>query len=280
MTEYPRSKIHNLVAGRFKGKVALVTGSTQGLGEAIAIRLAAEGATGLVITGRNQERGEQTAQRLQQFGAKSLFVRADLGNPKDCGQLLQRVDEHFGRLDVLVNAAGLTDRGSIQDTTVELWDQIFAVNVRAPFLLIQGAVEIMRRVGEGGTIVNIGSVSSYGSVPDLLPYAASKAALIAATKNVAYAVAWDRIRVNCINPGWMDTPAEDTIQRQYHGQGSDWLSQAESRQPFGKLIKPEELAGLVAFVTSNDSGVMTGSVIDYDQSITGAGPQPVPPPSS
>lgn len=261
---------------RFEGKVALVTGGTQGIGEAVARRLASEGASGLVVAGRNRERGAGVAAALTDLGAEGIFVPVELDEPESCRALVAATDEQFGRVDVLVNAAGLTLRGTIVDTTVELWDTLFAVNVRAPFLLMQSVIAIMRREQIPGAIVNVGSVAAYGSVPFLAPYAASKAALVSLTRNVAYSVAWDRIRVNCLNPGWMDTPGEDTIQRRFHSDGADWLEDAEARQPFGRLIKPPELAAAVAFLASDDAGVMTGSIVDYDQSVVGAGPQPVP----
>jgi len=264
--------------GRFDGKVAIVTGSTQGIGEAVARRLAAEGAAGIVVCGRNEERGRAVADSLTGMGTEAHFVPVELGDSDSCKALIGATDKRFGRIDVLVNAAGLSLRGSIVDTSVELWDTLMNVNVRAPFLLMQGAIAIMRREGNGGAIVSVGSVAAYGSVPFLMPYAASKSALIALTKNVAYSVAWDRIRVNVVNPGWMDTPGEDVIQRRFHTDGQDWLAEAEARQPFGQLIKPDEIARIVAFVASDDAGVMTGSSIDYDQSIMGGGTQPIPSP--
>ena len=263
---------------RFSGKVALVTGSTQGLGEAVARRFAAEQAAGIVVCGRNETRGARVVEQLQDAGTTALFVPVELADADSCQALIAATDERFGRIDVLVNAAGLTLRGTIVDTTAELWDQMMNVNVRAPFLLMQGAIAIMRRERISGAIVNVGSVASHGGAPILMPYAVSKAALAAMTKNVAYSVAWDRIRVNCINPGWMDTPGEDAIQRRFHSDGQDWLEEAESRQPFGRLIKPDELATAIAFLASDDAGLMTGSVVDYDQSIVGAGNSPVPQP--
>ena len=263
---------------RFESKVALVTGSTQGVGAAVAHRFAREGAAAIAVTGRNADRGAAIVADLGELGTESVFLPADLADPAACARLIDAVDERWGRLDVLVNAAGLTARGSIVDTSVELFDQMFAVNVRAPLLLMQGAIRIMRREGVGGTIVNVGSVASHGSVPILLPYAASKAALATLTKNVAYSVAWDRIRVNCLNPGWMDTPGEDAIQRSAHGATDGWLEEAEARLPFGQLIKLDEVASAIAFLASAESGIMTGAVVDYDQSIEGAGPQPVPRP--
>ncbi|MCP4963672.1 MAG: SDR family oxidoreductase [bacterium] len=261
---------------RFGGKVALVTGSTQGIGEAVARRMASEGAAGLVVCGRNHERGETVAASLRDMGTDAHFVPVELGDADSCKALIARTDELYGRIDVLVNAAGLSLRGSIVDTSVELWDTLMNVNVRAPFLLMQGAIEIMRREGGGGAIVSVGSVAAYGSVPFLTPYAVSKGALVTLTKNVAYSVGWDRIRVNVLNPGWMDTPGEDAIQRRFHSDGQDWLEDAEARQPFGQLIKPDEVANAIAFLASDDAGVMTGSSVDYDQSIMGGGSQPIP----
>lgn len=262
--------------GRFDGKVALVTGSTQGIGEAVARRLALEGAAGIVVCGRNKGRGESVVAALSALGTEATFVPVELGDADSCKALVAATDDRFGRIDVLVNAAGLSLRGSIVDTSVELWDTLMDVNVRAPFLLMQGAIEIMRREGNGGAIVSVGSVAAYGSVPFLTAYAASKGALVTLTKNVAYSVAWDKIRVNCVNPGWMDTPGEDAIQRRFHTDGQDWLEDAEAGQPFGQLIKPDEIAAIVAFVASDDAGVMTGSSVDYDQSIMGGGAQPIP----
>ena len=262
--------------GRFVGKIALVTGSTQGVGEAVVRRFASEGAAGIVVCGRNQDRGEAVVRHLRQLGSDAIFVPVELGDVESCRGLTAATDAHFGRIDVLVNAAAITLRGSIADTSAELWDTMMNINVRAPFLLMQGAIEIMRREGNGGTIVNVGSNAAYGGPPFLLPYAASKAALATMTKNVAYSVAWDRIRVNCINPGWMDTPGEDVIQRRFHSDGQDWLEDAEAGMPSGQLIKPDEVAAAIAFLASNESGIMTGSIVDYDQAIVGAGGAPVP----
>jgi NAD(P)-dependent dehydrogenase (short-subunit alcohol dehydrogenase family) len=261
---------------RFHGKIALVTGSTQGIGEAAARRFVAEGAAGMVICGRNAARGEAVAGSLRKAGSDAIYLPVELANADSCQELINATDQRFGRIDTLVNAAGMSTRGTIVDTTVELWDQLMAINARAPFMLMQGAIRIMRREGIAGTIVNIGSVASYGSVPFLTPYAASKGALMSLSRNVAYSVMWDRIRVNHLNPGWMDTPGEDVIQRRFHSDGKDWLEEAEAKLPFGRLIKPDELAAVIAFLASDDSGLMTGSVVEFDQSVWGAGPQAIP----
>ena len=263
----------------FKNKIAVITGSTQGLGEAIARLFAERGLSGLIICGRNRAKGEKLCKEFNTGNLKAYFVEADLDKEKDCKAIIAEADKRFGRVDVLVNVAGFTERGSIWDASTEHWNKMMNVNVRAPFLLIQGAINIMRREKIQGTVVNIGSVAAYGSVPFLGPYAVSKGALAVLTKNSAYAVMRDKIRINTLNIGWMDTPGEDAVQKEFHAASDDWLKEAEAKQPFGRLLKPKEVARAVAFLASEESGMMTGSVVDFDQSVVGAGPQPVPPPA-
>jgi len=269
--------MENNYKSSLSGKYALITGSTQGLGEATARLFIERKAAGLIICGRSAERGQALAAELSSTGCDVRFVQADLAQVEDCRRIVAAADERFGTVHILVNAAGASPRGTIWDTSPELWDWIMAVNVRAPFLLIQETVKLMRRDRVAGSIVNIGSLAAYGNVPILMPYAAAKGALMTLTKNVAYTVMRHHIRVNTLNIGWMDTPGEDTIQRQYHGAGDEWLAQAEAAMPFGRLLKPEEVARAVAFLASDESGMMTGSIVDFDQSVIGAGPQPIPP---
>ena len=170
----------------------------------------------------------------------------------------------------------LTVRGSVWDTDADLWDQMLHINTRAPGLLITAAATIMAREGIAGSIVNIGSVAAHGGQDFLYPYATSKAALQALTRNAAYTLMRRRIRVNLIQPGWMATPGEDTIQRQFHNADDGWLDRAAADRPFGRLIDPEELARTICFLASDASGLMTGAIIDFDQSVAGAGDAPVP----
>lgn len=260
-----------------EGRFALVNGGTQGLGEATARLFADRGAVGLVITGRDAARGEALAADLTAAGCPSHFHRVELADADQVGEVMPAVDARFGTVHVLVNAAAITDRGTIADTSVELWDQMMAVNVRAPFQLMQGAIAIMQRDGVPGAIVNVGSMSAHGGQPNLLPYSTSKAALAALTKNTAYAVMADRIRVNQLNLGWMDTPSEHAIQRRYHGATDGWLDEVAATRPFGRLIDPAEAARAIAFLASEESGLMTGSIVDFDQSVLGAGDPAVPP---
>jgi NAD(P)-dependent dehydrogenase (short-subunit alcohol dehydrogenase family) len=260
------------------GKYAVVTGSTQGLGRATAELFAARGAAGIVVTGRNAERGHAVADGLTSGGCRAVFVQADVGDVDACRRIIAAADENFGTLHVLANVAALTERGTIWDTKPELFDQMMAVNVRAPFYLMQDAVKLMAREGAAGSIVNVSSVASHGSEPFLCPYAASKGALNVLTKNVAYSVVRHRIRVNAINLGWMDSDGEDVIQRRYHSEGRDWLATAEAQMPFGRLLKPDEVARTIAYLASDESGMMTGAFLDLDQSVMGGGTPPLAPP--
>src|SRR5262245_47110423 len=251
-------------------KVAIVTGSTQGLGEAIARRLVDEALiAGLVICGRSVARGERLAGELSARGCRTEFVPADLAAVDDCRRVAETARRAFDRIDWLVNSAATSERGTILDTTPELFDRIMAVNVRAPFLLMQAAIRTMIDRGVAGSILNILSMSGHGGQPFLSPYSASKGALATLTRNVARAVLPHRIRVNGLNLGWMDSPAEHAVQKKFHAAGDDWLQQAERAQPFGRLIKPAEVAEFAAILLSERSGLMTGSIVDFDQSVIG-----------
>jgi NAD(P)-dependent dehydrogenase (short-subunit alcohol dehydrogenase family) len=251
-------------------KVAIVTGSTQGLGEAIARRLVDEALIqGLVICGRNAANGERLAREFSARGCRTEFVRADLAAIEDCRRVAEAARRAFDRIDFLVNCAATSERGTILDTTPELFDRIMAVNVRAPFFLMQAVIRHMIEKGIAGSILNIISMSSHGGQPFLSPYSTSKGALVTLTRNVARAVLEHRIRVNGLNLGWMDSPAEHAIQKKFHAAGDDWLHKAEKVQPFGRLIKPAEVAEFAAFLLSERSGLMTGSIIDFDQNVMG-----------
>ena len=255
--------------GKFAGKVYVVTGGTQGIGKAVALALAEAGAGGIVFCGRNRENGAAVEAALSAAGTQALYVHADLAVPGDCRAVTAACDSRFGRLDGLVNVAGANAAGGIDDATIELWDYMFAVNVRAPFFIMQDAIALMRREGIQGSIVNIGSMVSHGGNRLFGIYSVTKGALATLTKNVAQAVRGERIRVNGLNPGWADTPGEHAAQIAT-GQPEDWLQKAETAQPFGQLLKPDEIARMCVFLLGPDSGIMTGSLIDYDQNIIGA----------
>ena len=259
------------------GKIAIVTGGTQGVGEAIARLFAERGAAGMVICGRNKERGERVASDISAAGCPTHFVHADLSKVADCRNVVAKAEKQFGRVDALVNAAGLSDRGNIFETTEERFNEIFSVNVRAPFFLIQETVRIMRREKIAGSIVNIQSMSAHGGQPFITAYCASKGALATLTRNVAHSLLKFRIRVNGLNIGWMSTPGEDRIMKTYHGAKDGWLEEAMKTRPFGRLLDPKEVARACAFLCSDESGLMTGANIDFDQNVVGTGDPPLEP---
>jgi NAD(P)-dependent dehydrogenase (short-subunit alcohol dehydrogenase family) len=255
----------------FSGGCYVVTGGTQGLGAAVAQLLAERGAAGLMLCGRNQQAGAAQVEKLRALGCNARFIAADIADPAACRSVIAEAERCFGTLHGLVNCAGMSDRGTILDTTPELFDAIFAVNIRAPFFLMQEAIKVMIKHRVAGAIVNIITITAHGGQSFLAPYAASKGALITLTKNVAFGAMRNRIRVNGLNIGWMDTPHENEIQRQYHDASDGWLAQAEREQPFGRLLKPREVARAVAFMLSEESGMMTGAIVDFDQGVIGCG---------
>ena len=251
-----------------QGKVVLVTGSTQGLGEEIARLSVERGAAGIVLTGRSAERGEALAATLGSAQCRVIFVQAELSSTAACQEIIKRADREFGRVDGLVNAAACTERGTLEDTSAEHWDKIMAINLRAPFLLIQGAVRIMQREANGGSIVNIQSMSAHGGTPNLTAYSVSKGGLGILTRNAAHSQRPHKIRVNALNIGWMATPAEHAVQR-LEGQPEDWLSAADRGAPFGRILRPRDVAGMAAYLLSEEARMMTGALVDFDQHVMG-----------
>jgi NAD(P)-dependent dehydrogenase (short-subunit alcohol dehydrogenase family) len=156
------------------------------------------------------------------------------------------------------------------DTSPELFDAHIAINLRAPFFLMQAVVRDMLTRAAPGTIVNIVTMSAHGGQPYLAPYVAAKAGLLGLTRNAAHAHRFDRIRINGINIGWTDTPGEDAVQRSAHGAGDDWVQRAGRSLPMGRLGNAEDVAELAVLLLSERSGVVTGSVIDWDQQVPGA----------
>jgi NAD(P)-dependent dehydrogenase (short-subunit alcohol dehydrogenase family) len=255
---------------RIDGKIAVITGGTQGLGAAVARLFAQAGAAGLAIVGRGVEKGQLVADEIStRFGIDVKMISADLANIDDVQKIMAEVDAEFGKVDILVNAAGLTDRGTILNTTPELFDQMFAVNARAPFFLMQGAAKIMIREGIEGRIINIGSMSEHAGQPFLCPYSASKGALATLTRNVAFSLMRNKIHVNQLSIGWMNSDHERKLIESETGD-PNFIDRAAAEKPFGRILDPNEVAKAVLWMASDDSGMLTGSIVNFDQSIWGA----------
>ena len=250
----------------------LITGGTQGLGFEIAKNLIENGCNKLVIAGRNHEKGAKAEKILAESGANVKYIQTNLIDLENCKNLISESIKQFQELNSLVNSAAITTRGSLEDTSVELWNEHININLRAPFLLMQGLVRKLKSEKTPGSIVNIASTSSYVGQSFLTAYSTSKGGLLTLSKNAAHALRQDKIRVNVVAPGWMNTPGEDKIQKKFHGAGDDWVKKAESTLPMGELVDPKKLAPIVSYLLSSSSGVITGSVINYDQQIIGAVP--------
>ncbi len=256
--------------------VTIISGGTQGLGESVARKLTTQGATGLVLAGRSRDRGETLAAELAAAGTPAIFVEVDLGDAGAPQHVVAACEQRFGVVHGLVNVAAYTSRATIWTDTPEHFDRMLTINTRAPYFLIQAAARLMVRAGVKGAIVNVGSISGHGGQPKLTAYSISKGALTVMTKNLAFALMRHGIRVNQVNPGWMDTESEDRTQRTYDGATDGWLQRAEATRPMGRLVQPWEVANAIAFCLSDESGLMTGACIDIDQSVQGAGDPPIP----
>ncbi|TQJ39342.1 NAD(P)-dependent dehydrogenase (short-subunit alcohol dehydrogenase family) [Arthrobacter sp. SLBN-112] len=252
-----------------KDKVLLVSGGTQGLGAGVARRAASEGAAGIAITGRNADAGEQLAAEITASGVETRFIKTDLADVEQARNSVFETVSVFGQLDCAVNAAGLTTRGTMLDTTPELFDAHIAVNLKSPFFIMAETIRHFRERGVPGSILNVISIAELGGQPYLAPYVAAKAGLAGVTRNAAHAHRWDKIRINGLDIGWTATDGEADTQKKFHGAGDDWLEKANASVPMGKLGQVDEIAEFIVFLLSDRSGVVTGSVIDWDQNVLG-----------
>lgn len=245
------------------GRFALVTGGAQGLGFAAAKRFLELGFGGVLLVDRNAARLAEAAARLQPLGRVETLA-GDLIEVSLPARAVAAAVSAFGRLDVVVNAAGNTERCGLDDTTPEAFERLFGVNTRAPYFMMQAAVKAMR-VHRSGTIINMSSMLSYGGPPNLTTYSGSKAALNILTRSAAHKVARDGIRIFAINLGWVNSDGEHALQTGFHNMPQDWAEAIGSRMPAGRMITPDDVAGLVAYLVSPSAQMMTGAIIDYEQ---------------
>ena len=248
-----------------QGKVIVITGAASGIGRACAQLARAEGADHLVLTDRDAPGLAATASDLSAHA-----VLADLSTPLGARAVTDQTLARYGRIDGLINAAGLTTRGSVATGDMAVWDQLFAVNARAPFLLMQAAVADLLARRAPGTIVNILSMNAHCGAPDLAIYAATKGAMATLTRNAAHAHMADRIRVNAVNLGWVATEAEDHMQAVTLGHGPDWQAKAAAGLPLGRMVTALESARLAIYLLGEASVPISGSVVDFEQFVAGA----------
>ncbi len=247
--------------GRVDGKVVIVTGGATGIGRGISEVLAREGAR-VVIANRNEERGREAQREIAAAGGEAHFVPTDVTREEDCRDLVQEAVRVYGKLDGLVNNAGIFPRATLEETTSELWDQIMAVNLKGAFFCCKHAVPEIRKQG-GGSIVNIGSANGYVGGGNLFAYSVSKGGLITLTRNLANSLARERIRVNWVNPGWVISEMEIEIQAK-EGHDARWIEEVGRNMPLGRHQVPEDAAYTVLFLISDEASQINGDLINVD----------------
>lgn len=243
-----------------KDKVVVVTGGTKGLGRGASIGVAQRGAK-VVIGGRDKKAGEEVVAEIgKTTGSEAAFVQGDITKVTACEELIEGAVSRFGRIDGLINYAGILPASSITETEESTFDDVFAINVKASFFCAKYAVAAMLR-GGGGSIVNIGSLHGYGGDRDRAAYACSKGALLTLTKHIARNYAKDHIRANWITMGWVITPGELAL-REKQGRDVEWVEeQGRNVMPMGRLQTVEDNVPAIVLLLSDEASQITGTEI-------------------
>ncbi len=248
---------------RVQDKVALVTGAGMGLGRAAALLLASEGAK-LVVTDIDEKLAARTAEAVAEAGGEALSLRHDVSNPDDWPAVMAAVEERFGRLDVLVNNAGIAIAKNVEETTLAEWRRTMAINLDGVFLGCQAGIGSMKK-GTGGSIINLSSIDGIIGEADLAAYCASKGGVRTLTKAVAVHCAEKKygIRCNSIHPGYIWTPQTENYLRDL-GRLEEERAKALSRHPIGFLGEPNDIAYMVLYLASDESKFVTGAEMVVD----------------
>ena len=245
---------------RFAGKVALVTGATSGIGQACAEAFANAGAK-VACVGRKEKALQEVSDKIRKLDTEALAIQADLASAGEAERVVDQTVSTFGGIDVLVNAAGHISSGTIETTSLEAWDEMMNVNVRAPFQVMQKASPSL--IERGGNIVNVSSVTGLRAFPGVLAYCVSKAALDQLTRCASLELAAKGVRVNAVNPGVVVT--------EIHKRGgmtaeayAAFLEHSKTTHPLGRTGRPEEIAALVLFLASDEASWVTGATYSID----------------
>lgn len=245
---------------RFAGKVALVTGATSGIGQACAIAFATAGAR-VACVGRKENALQAVSERIRALDTEALAIQADLSSLVEAERAVNETVKTFGGIDVLVNAAGTISSGTIENTSLDAWDDMMNLNVRAVFQLMQKALPSL--IERRGNIVNVSSVTGLRAFPGVLAYCVSKAALDQLTRCASLELAAKGVRVNAVNPGVVVT--------EIHKRGgmndeayAAFLEHSKQTHPLGRTGRPEEIAALVLFLASDEASWITGATYSID----------------
>jgi glucose 1-dehydrogenase len=240
-------------------KVAVVTGASSGIGEAIALAFGAEGATVTVDYRSHADEAKDVVKQIEGVGSKALAVHADITNPEDASNLVHRTVEEFGRLDILINNAGIENKMPFLETPLEVWNKVIAVNLTGPWLCCQEAARQLVAQGGPGRIINISSVHEDLPMPTNSPYCAAKGGLRMLTRTIALELAPYNITVNNIAPGAVETPMDAPLKEH-----PEQMEKLLSEIPLGRMGKPEEIAALAVYLASDASAYVTGSTFFID----------------
>jgi glucose 1-dehydrogenase len=244
---------------KLEGKVALVTGSSQGIGQAIAIRLAEEGANIIIDYRSNPDGAEETKTKVEATGRKGYVVQADLGVVSDVRKMVDAGVQEFGKLDILVNNAGLEKRADFWDVSEADYDSVVNVNLKGVFFATQAIVQHLRQTQRPGKIINISSVHEELPFPHFTSYCASKGGVKMMMRNLAVELGPLGITINNVAPGAIATPINQSLLND-----PEKLNAVVKNIPLGRLGKPEDVASIVAFLASSDADYITGSTFFVD----------------
>ncbi|MCH2176443.1 MAG: SDR family oxidoreductase [Lentisphaeria bacterium] len=245
---------------KLENKIAIVTGGGSGIGEAISLRFAAEGAQ-VVILEYNTDGATAVIKQIQEAGGKAEVIRCDVSNSKEVSTAFRAIKEKHGRIDILVNNAGIAAVGNVESCTEEELDRVYAVNVKGVYLCLHNAIPYMLEQGSGA-IVNMASIASTIGIPDRFAYAMTKGAVYTMTQSVATDYIDKNIRCNSVSPARVHTPFVDGfIAKNYPGKEEEMFEKLSATQPIGRMAKPKEVANMVTFLASDEADFITGN--DY-----------------
>jgi NAD(P)-dependent dehydrogenase (short-subunit alcohol dehydrogenase family) len=241
-------------------KAAVVTGGASGIGAAIAKIVAGSGVA--VAVADRSDKGQAVAEEIKAGGGEAFYVPVDVASEASVAQAMSATHHKYGGPDILINCAGIFPRGTLADTDVELWDRVMDINLKGTYLCCKAAVPYMIERG-GGAIVNIGSTHASVGASNLFAYSISKGAVVTLTRNLAKSLAADRIRVNCVHPGWVASEGEIAL-REASGHSLEWLIEQGSHMPSGRLQTGEDIAAAVSFLVSDQAAQISGQILTVD----------------
>ncbi len=252
---------------RLKDKVAIVTGAGSGIGESTALLFAEHGAK-VVASDVNEDSASKTVEKINETGGTAISLPGDVTDTSQAEAIVQATVETYGSLHILVNSAGITARNAPPNASPEeIWDRVIDVNLKGTYLMTWHAVSEMEKAG-GGSVVNLGSIMSVIGYPaswesGFSPYPVSKGGVLQFTRNLAIEMAEKNIRVNCLGPGFIETPLTQTLR-----DDPEMKKFLEDRHPIGRLGRPDEIAYAALFLASDESSFMTGSYLPVDGGYT------------